>query len=86
VLQLARQWIVGARFDVIGAPSSAVQQRVARLSASLTFVPSEFARLRVYAERENIPPPGAYLFQGSDTWAGYLQLEVAIGAHGAHPF
>jgi hypothetical protein len=86
VVQLARSWFLGARFDLLGAPSNALQPRVARLSASLTFTPSEFVRLRAYVERENIPAPTASIFSGSDAWAGYLQLEVAIGAHGAHLF
>jgi hypothetical protein len=86
VVQLARPWFLGARFDLLGAPSSVLQSRVGRLSMSLTFNPSEFTRIRAYAERENIPAPTASIFSGPDTWAFYLQLEVAIGAHGAHAF
>ncbi|MBK7860898.1 MAG: hypothetical protein IPJ65_20295 [Archangiaceae bacterium] len=86
VVQFARQWQAGARVDLLGAPSNELQPRVGRQSLALTFMPSEFARLRAYVERENIPPPTASFLSGPETWAGYLQLEVSIGAHGAHLF
>jgi hypothetical protein len=79
VVQVARRWLVGVRQDVLGLPTSSVQPRVYRTSGSLTFVTSEFARLRLYGEREIVS--GA-----PDRSAGYLQLEIAMGAHGAHPF
>lgn len=85
VVQLARSWFVGVREDVLGAPVSSVQPRSTRTSGSVTYVPSEFARLRAYVEQEWGALPGTTLSPQSATTA-YLQLEVAIGAHGAHPF
>ena len=86
VFQLARQWLLGVRQDFLGVPQSTLQPRVQRTSLSLTFVFSEFARLRLYGERETTPAAGQSIFSGPECYATYLQLEVAIGAHGAHPF
>jgi len=86
VFQLARQWLLGVRQDFLGVPQSTLQPRVQRTSVSLTFVTSEFARLRLYGERETTPAAGQSIFSGPECYAAYLQLEVAIGAHGAHPF
>jgi len=86
VLQLARRWFLGLREDLLGIPNTENQQRVQRTSLSLTYVLSEFARLRLYGERESRPTPGSTLFGGPDDYAVLMQLEIAIGAHGAHPF
>jgi hypothetical protein len=86
VAQVARRWLIGVRQDVLGLPTSELEARVFRTSASVTFVASEFARLRLYGEREAKPGAADSFLAGAPNWAGYLQLEVAIGAHGAHPF
>ncbi len=86
VLQLARQWYLGVRQDFLGVPQSSLQPRVQRTSLSVTFATSEFARIRLYGERETTPAAGQSIFSGPECYAAYLQLEVAIGAHGAHPF
>jgi hypothetical protein len=83
VVQVARSWFLGVREDILGIPSSLLQPRVSRTSGSITFAPSEFARVRAYLERELASDSG--LSPANNTVA-YLQLEVAIGAHGAHPF
>jgi hypothetical protein len=53
-------------------------------------VTSEFARVRAYVEREFVDTSAtAVKRQGlnpSDSTAGYIQLEISMGAHGAHPF
>src|SRR5678816_129619 len=46
VLQIARRWYVGARFDVTGLPSGTDLPRRYGYAASLTFAPSEFSRFR----------------------------------------
>jgi hypothetical protein len=79
VLQVARRWFLGLREDILGVPYSPAQPRVLRTGAEVTFIFSEFARLRVYGESE-------HPFAQTTRWAAYLQLEAAIGAHGAHPF
>ena len=72
--------------DILGLTASEVQPRVSRNSLSLTFVASEYARLRAYIERESKPTESQLFFLGPPNWAGYLQLEIAIGAHGAHVY
>ncbi len=94
VYQFARRWALGVRGDLIGIPTSTVVGRTVRGATSLTFQPSEFARVRAYLEAENTgtgsdvssrgqliptPSPGTAV-------AAFLQLEISIGAHGAHPF
>jgi hypothetical protein len=83
VVQVDRRWFAGIREDVLGLPSSKVQPRITRTSGSLTFAASEFARVRGYVEREFGGPDGT---SPADSTTAYLQLEIAIGAHGAHPF
>jgi hypothetical protein len=86
VAQVAREWLVGVREDLLGLPSSPLMPRTQRTALTVTHVFSEFARLRAYAERETTAPPGFGFFSGPPVFAAYLQLEVAMGAHGAHPF
>ena len=91
VAQFARRWFVGLRGDLIGLPSSSVTARTARGALSVTFQGSEFMRVRAYAEIEK----GNLSFGDATVvpvvtrdWAAaaFLQLEISIGAHGAHPF
>ncbi|HTO96750.1 MAG TPA: hypothetical protein VMK66_06865 [Myxococcales bacterium] len=89
VLQLARRWFFGLRGDVLGIPASSVLGHTGRVGASLTFQASEFARVRGYVEAEHAgAAPSALLPAATPEWtpAAFLQLEISIGAHGAHPF
>lgn len=95
VVQLARRWLLGLRGDVLGLPTSSVLGSALRGAASLTFQASEFARLRGYVEAEKLGTPGTgqiYLPSAVasaaplGSFAAYLQLEISVGAHGAHPF
>jgi hypothetical protein len=86
VTQVDRRWFLGLRQDLLGLPSSQLVPHVSRTALSVTFAASEFARLRAYVERETQSEPSLAFFEGVPNWAGYLQLEVGIGAHGAHPF
>jgi hypothetical protein len=79
VAQLARRWHLGARFDQLGIPASAIQPKGDRLSGMVMFTPSEFSRLRFQGEREKVDNGGAI-------YEALLLLEFSIGAHGAHPF
>lgn len=81
VFQVARRWFVGLREDVLGLPASTVQPLQTRSAASLTFSTTEFARLRCSLEREFANAPDV-----QDRWGAYLQLEISMGAHGAHAF
>jgi hypothetical protein len=84
------------RGDLIGLPASSVTARTLRGSTSITFQASEFARVRLYGEYEKANlsfgnesvTPGALLpaVRPGDGLAAFLQLEISIGAHGAHPF
>jgi hypothetical protein len=51
-----------------------------RASLALTFTPTEFSRLRLQ------PSMDVTTRDDQPTWAVLLGFEVAIGAHGAHPF
>jgi hypothetical protein len=86
VLQFARRFYLGGRFDLVGAPGTTVamsdDSRLPRrygYAASLTFARSEFSRIRLYGQE--LTGPGV-----PSTTVGFLQAEYSIGAHGAHPF
>jgi hypothetical protein len=92
VVQVARRWFLGLRGDVLGIPTSSSLGRTLRGSASITFQASEFARVRAYVEAEHagsgpsVPDITFPPVQPGDALAAFLQLEISIGAHGAHPF
>ena len=92
VIQVARRWFLGIRGDVLGIPASSSLGRTVRGSTSVTFQMSEFARVRWYLEAEHVDSwisvPGVSIpnVQLPDSVATFLQLEISIGAHGAHPF
>jgi hypothetical protein len=92
VLQVARRWFLGVRGDVLGIPTSSSLGQTLRGSVSVTFQPSEFARVRGYVEAEHVASgpslPSVTLAPvvPADAAAVFLQLEISIGAHGAHPF
>ena len=85
--QVARRVILAVRGEVDGIPRGAALGPVDALAVprdyagagSLTFVFSEFARVRAYGEVRF--PDGL-----PTNFAAFLQLEAAIGAHGAHPY
>ena len=79
VLQIARRWYIGGRFDVTGLPRSESLPRRYGYAGSLTFAPSEFSRFRLYAQE--LTGPGV-----PNSTVGFLQSEFSMGAHGAHPF
>ena len=98
VYQLTRRWVAGLRGDVLGIPASRSVPHVERASASITFVYSEFARLRLHGEVEHtgdistaapafsLIPAEVVGANPRTAFAAYLQLEMSMGAHGAHPF
>lgn len=93
--RFARRWGVAGRYDYGSAPIDGDGEWIGeyvdpldpdwwkgrhRASLALTFWPSEFSRLRAQASVDHprwLPEP---------ILAGFLTLEVAIGAHGAHAF
>ncbi|HEY4676719.1 MAG TPA: hypothetical protein VIJ01_06140, partial [Candidatus Angelobacter sp.] len=76
--QFARRWFVGGRVDQSDRPFDASLTDKGG-SLVLTYWPSEFAQLR-----------GQYRFtryaQNFDAHEAFIQLQFALGAHGAHPF
>src|SRR6266853_5206578 len=76
--QFARRWFVGGRVDQSDRPFDASLTDKGG-SFVLTYWPSEFAQLR-----------GQYRFtryaQNFDAHEAFIQLQFALGAHGAHPF
>ena len=93
VARLSRSWKAGVRIEAVGAPSSPVLAPAQRVGLSITFEPSEFARVRAYADLEHsagLPEAarGSNAFPPVAEWApaAMLQVELSIGAHGAHSF
>ncbi|MBZ5508255.1 MAG: TonB-dependent receptor [Acidobacteriia bacterium] len=76
--QFARRWFVGGRVDQSDRPFDASLTDKGG-SFVLTYWPSEFAQVR-----------GQYRFtryaQNFDAHEAFIQLQFALGAHGAHPF
>jgi hypothetical protein len=79
VVQLAKRWFIGARFDLTGVPSGQAVPRRHGIAGSVTFAPTEFSRLRLYVQ--DLGGPGI-----SSALVGFMQAEFSMGAHGAHPF
>jgi hypothetical protein len=79
VVQVARRWYLGARFDLTGLPAGASVPRRYGYAGSITFAPSEYSRFRLYAQE---------LMGGGvpSSTVGFLQAEFSMGAHGAHPY
>ena len=76
--QLGRRWFVGARYDHSErARDSALVDKGSSLV--LTYWPSEFAQLRAQYRFTNYA-------EGQNANELRLQLQFAMGAHGAHPF
>jgi hypothetical protein len=98
VAQLSRRISLGGRFDLLGIPSSVAIPRVTRESLEVTWQLSEFAKVRASAYGEQTGDYGgdANRFDGgqglslagpnTSTWGVLGQLEISIGAHGAHAF
>ena len=55
-----------------------------RLSADLTWFPSEFSKLRLQYNHDILE--GTHFLGGRDVDSIFLQFEFALGSHGAHKF
>jgi hypothetical protein len=90
VYRFAQRWSTAVRYE-LGTPSYDTSGHTVedpldptwsslrrRGSLALTFYPSEFSRLRLQGSRDSGPFPSV--------WAGFLAVELAVGAHGAHAF
>ncbi|HYS04290.1 MAG TPA: hypothetical protein VEW47_03775 [Candidatus Dormibacteraeota bacterium] len=76
--QLAKRWFTGARIEAAGHADDAAQTDRGK-AVLLTFWPSEFSQLRGELRRREYA-------DGETANEVLLQLQFAIGAHGAHPF
>jgi hypothetical protein len=76
--QLARRWFGGVRYEWSGRAANAALHDFG-VSTALTFTPSEFSMLRAEYRRRTYAG-------GLVANEGILQIQYAIGAHGAHPF
>lgn len=70
------EWLSGEEDDHLEPEEAGERQRIA---AQLTYHPSHFSRLRLQVNRDEPSWRPAF-------WAALLQLEVAVGAHGAHAY
>ena len=77
--QLAKRWFVGARLEAADHADDDSLLDTGQ-AALLTFWPSEFSQLRAELRRRH------YSLTDETANELLLQLQFAIGAHGAHPF
>ena len=76
--QLTRRWFVGGRYEWAGHGDDAARHDRGE-AVTLTFWPSEFSQVRGEFRQRRYAG-------GITANEGILQLQYAIGAHGAHPF
>ena len=76
--QLAKRWFAGARVESSDHADEASRRDTGQ-ALTLTFWPSEFSQLRGELRRRRYAG-------GIDATEALLQLQFAIGSHGAHPF
>jgi hypothetical protein len=76
--QLAKRWFVGARVESSDHADNSSLRDTGQ-AVTLTFWPSEFSQLRTELRRRRYAV-------GVTATEALLQLQFAIGAHGAHPF
>jgi hypothetical protein len=76
--QLAKRWFVGGRYEISDDADDSSLQDVGE-GATVTFWPSEFSQFRGELRRRHYS-------DGEIANEFLLQIQFAIGAHGAHPF
>ncbi len=82
-------WVAGIRGDYLHMTDSEftnddVRQSRSRISANLTYYPTEFSKLRLQYNHD-ILEENEFL-GGRDVDSVFLQFEFILGAHGAHKF
>jgi hypothetical protein len=77
--QFSKRWFAGARLEAADRAADARHTDTGR-ALLLTFWPSEFSQLRAELRRRH------YGLEEQAATEFLLQLQFAIGAHGAHPF
>ncbi|RKH28376.1 zinc-regulated TonB-dependent outer membrane receptor [Corallococcus praedator] len=92
VWRFSNRWATGVRYE-FGTPAKTQEGRVAndpldpewiadrqRITAAVTFWPTEFSRLRLQAATDRVG------WRATPDYSAFLALEVVTGAHGAHAF
>src|ERR1700686_474048 len=82
-------WVAGIRGDYYDAEDSKFtddidRQSRSRISANLTWYPTEFSKIRLQYNPDFIDD--TFFLAGRDVDSVFLQFEFILGAHGAHKF
>jgi hypothetical protein len=82
-------WVVGLRGDYLHMQESAftddeTRQSRSRISANLTWYPTEFSKLRLQYNHDFLEENDFFASREADSI--FLQFEFILGAHGAHKF
>ena len=89
VYGIAPRWRAGLRYELAGMTNEHIDNGVTekhdssnRITANLTWQPTEFSKLRLQASQSRLA-----LEDGKENFRQvYLQYQLALGAHGAHRF
>jgi hypothetical protein len=82
-------WVAGIRGDYYDAEDSQYtddldRQSRSRISANLTWYPTEFSKIRLQYNHDFLEP--TFFLTEHDVDSVFLQFEFILGAHGAHKF
>ena len=82
-------WVAGVRGDYYDAEDSKFtsdidRQSRSRISANLTWYPTEFSKIRLQYNHDFLDE--TFFLAGRDVDSVFLQFEFILGAHGAHKF
>jgi hypothetical protein len=82
-------WVVGIRGDYVDMQDSKFtddldRQSRSRISADLTWYPTEFSKIRLQYNHDFIDD--TFFLAGRDVDSIFFQFEFILGAHGAHKF
>jgi hypothetical protein len=82
-------WVAGVRGDYMDMQDSKFtddpdRQSRSRVSANLTWYPTEFSKIRLQYNHDFIDD--SFFLAGRDVDSVFLQFEFILGAHGAHKF
>ncbi len=85
----SKGWAAGLRGDYLHMQDSPLTSETTRqsrwrVSADLTWYPSEFSKLRLQYNHDFLE--ASHFLQARDEDSLFLQFEFALGAHGAHKF
>jgi hypothetical protein len=82
-------WVAGVRGDHVAMTDSHFtddpdRQPRSRISANLTWYPTEFSKLRLQYNHDFLQSD--FFFPAREADSVFLQFEFILGAHGAHKF